>query len=433
MRRSQGIYNAKAIAPFFHAAKYRRVDWLGQSDSNEVFGGTGRNHGIQYALKTAGYNLYGPGVFSANENNGSGSSAGYFANHSANGARTNDNAACPASVNVFNPFTVGALVGPMFGTSYAWYQNDAQSDASGNNGITINHGSVWNCNLAWNGHFRYSKLTVAEGTGAFRPNIRLGGSPFTILAQSAANITTGDGAYTPLLTETLSISAATRNIDLQFRWHSGAQQGPVYLLWQMAESPDVTAGVQYSTMVYRGAQGMLEFATAMTASDTGMDEYLSFCTSRQNNTPMALISINTGLNDRSDDGQLSIGPNAGLDAATPDGYADNCKAIMNKIIARWSALGYPKNNLFFFLWPSHPVSYRDDGELVGYRRVMRQLADTYSNTAALDTDIIMGAYVQRNATTWYNSSGGDTFHMTQTGYEQTSLLCIKAIEEAVGL
>ena len=178
---------------------------------------------------------------------------------------------------------------------------------------------------------------------------------------------------------------------------------------------------------------MLEYATAMTASDTGMDEYLTFCTSRQTGERTALVSICAGLNDRSDDGQLSIGPNAGLDSATPEGYADNCRAIMNKILARWIALGYRVNNLYFLLWPSHPVTNRDDAELIGYRRVSRQLADMYANTAVLDTEAILGSYLQANATTWYNSSGGDTFHMTQTGYEQTSLICQRAIDEAVGL
>jgi hypothetical protein len=425
--RSGGVslYRGAAIAPFFRAMAQRRVDWFELSDSNEVFGGTGRNHGIQHGFFTNRIPLYGPGIFSGNENLGVGSAIGYFAQHQANGARTNDNASLPAPLAAYYALSVPVATGGQFQTHYPWYQSDAQSDAS-NNGIAINFGSVWDTSAAWTGRYIYARLTAAEGAGQIQPNIRLGYAPFTILANGGV-ITTGSAIDYGLTQLTLQAAAGTRTGDIQFRWHNANQQGPVYNLYQTATQDDRTTGVQVHTMVYRGGQGALEYAQALQANATAAPLFISFAVNGQaSGSETALFCINCGLNDRNDDGQLSIGPVGGLDSATPEGYADNVRAILNEIEAAWVGNGYARERLFFLLQPSHPISVPDDSELVGYREAMKAVADEYVNTAMqnLNHPIFANA-LAANATTWYNTGGADRLHMTQTGYEQFYTLVIR--------
>ena len=155
-----------------------------------------------------------------------------------------------------------------------------------------------------------------------------------------------------------------------------------------------------------------------------MQEHLRWCCDAQTGAPMALVSICSGLNDRNDAADPSVGPIGGFPSDTQAGYADNLRAIINLYKFNWSALGYDLRNLGFLIWPSHPVSLIDDPKLASYRAVASQVADSYDNTACLFTEPIINSYLQRNATTWYASGGTDTLHMTQTGYEQTLLLCI---------
>lgn len=418
------IYKAGAVSSFFKKMRERRVDWFDIGDSNEVQGGYGRNHGIQHGFFTNKVPLYGVGLFSGNENGGVGSAIGYFAQHLNNGARTNSNGTLPAPLSSYYLFTVPVAGNGQFFTHYPWYQNDAQSDAS-NNGINITRGAVWDTDLAWTGRFIYARLTAAEGSGQIQPNARLGYAPYTLLA-NAGVIATGAAADYSLTQISLNVAAGTRTGDIQFRFHNANQQGPVYNLYQCAEIDSKTTGLQYHTMSYRGGQGVLEHAQAFQSNPSGIGYFVNFAIGGQ--TPgkeTALFCINSGLNDRNDDGQLSVGPVSGLDSATPAGFADNTRAIMDEIIGNWN---YDPANLYFLIQPSHPISVPDDSELIAYRNICKEIADEYSNTAVqnLNHPFFANA-IANNRTTWYATGGADTLHMTQTGYEEVFKLVTREL------
>jgi lysophospholipase L1-like esterase len=182
-------------------------------------------------------------------------------------------------------------------------------------------------------------------------------------------------------------------------------------------------------MIYRGGQGALEFAQALQVNATAAPLFISFSVNGQaSGSETALFCINCGLNDRNDDGQLSVGPIGGLDSATPAGYADNVRAIINAIETAWAGNGYARKNLYFLLQPSHPISVPDDSELVGYRNAVRAIADQYTNTAAQDLNHPYFANaLANNAAAWYASGGSDRLHMTQTGYEQLYTLVTREL------
>lgn len=412
------LYKGEAISSFFKKMAVRRVDWFDLGDSNEVQGGYGRNHGIQHGFFSHNIPLYGLGLFSGNENLGGGSNMGYSCGSINNGGRTNDNAALPAGLADYYIMSVPTAGSGQFATHWPWYQSDAQSDAS-NNGIYFDHGAVWDGNAAWSGRYIYALLTAAEGTGQINPNIRLNGAPYTILANGGV-LATGGAADYSLTQLLLQVSAGTRDIGLQFRWHSANQQGPVYNLYVTGSMDSRTHGIQYNTMLYRGGQGMIEFAQCVQSGAIGVYHFISFALGGQTaGKETALFCINSGLNDRNDDGQLSVGPVGGLDSATPAGYADNARGVIAEIATAWSNLGFNGDNLYFLLQPSHPISVPDDSELIGYRNVCKQIADEFPNTAVQNLNFPLFANaLYQNRTTWYATGGADPNHMTQTGYEE---------------
>jgi hypothetical protein len=408
---------------------------LDLGDSNEVLGATGRNHGIQYAFQNLGFNLYGPGIYSANEANGGAGGVGYYSGHNGNAGRVMSSVV-PGVLDVYNPYEVAGLTatGPQFSPNYPHNLVAGTSDTSANNGFTLYGGPVYpaspfDVNSSW--RFRYRYGTFTSGTGAFRPQVRQGNFPFSLYAQAGSSVSTNTGA-SGLQTYTLNLGAATRDDLLQVQWYGNGTQvdGPAYLLWQSGDDTAKTAGLQYTSLIGRGGQGLYEYIQCMQKSSAAITEIMDFIAGAQNNTvqPMMLFCINSGLNDRNDDGIQSLGPNGTLDCSTPAGYADNMRGIIITIQNAWALNGYPRSNLFFLLQPSHPISNPDDAELIGYRAALSALTSDYQNCAVQNLAYQpLNTTLQANAAAWYNAGGGDTSHMTQTGYEQFCTLWVKEL------
>ncbi len=418
-----GTVNGTALTSFFTKARTRRVDWIDLADSNEVFGGFGRNHGIQYALQNNGFHLYGSGLSSGNENNGFGAQYGYFWFAANNGSRPNNNGSIPAGLNVFNQITVGSLTGPQFYQSYPWSMSDAQSDST-NQGIYLNPGGPIPVTSPLRVWYRYGNLT--SGSGQFQTAVRRQSAPFTQLAVGPV-VNTGASGANDLVTSTLSIPQdLTRNYPIDFRWGSNAFtiQGPVYFLWIHVDATNITAGVQYSTMVSRGGEGLFEFIQCVQASAPGVQEYLRCACEAQTGAPTALICVNSGFNDRNDAANNSLGPVGGLPSNTAAGYADNMRGIIIAIENAWAALGYARSDLYFLLQPSHPLSSPDDADLIGYRNACAGITSEYENTASSNL-FTFWPELNANAAAWYNDASTDRLHMKAAGYEQFINLWIK--------
>lgn len=436
LKRSAGVYKAEAIAPIYHAAKYRRVDAVRIGDSNELQSGIGNNHGQQYAFYTLKTPMYAPSMWSQFENQATGYSSGTLNN----GSRTHDNTNTPAEFDSLLVDTVATLSGGQT-NALAWYMNDSQTDG-GQKACYVDE-PVWNAAHSWKFHIQYGKFLTTDGAGDFRPWVRkvTTGPTYTFIAQDSSVSTCTEASTRVLAWHTFTMNAgahSTGTTQLQFAQKDitggNLVNGPYFGGFMRLEDADISNGWSVSTMIARGGQGLFEYMKCMNAGDAGLANWIQACVRHQVGNPMILFVIDSGLNDRNDDADLSLGPIGGLVSSSIAGFADNLDGIINKLTTIWgTTLGYDLRNLFFQIAVSNPVSNRDDVELVGYRQGAKRVCDRHANTAMIDKEAILNSYLQGNAAAWYATGGSDTNHLTTTGYEQTNLIELREIYRAVNL
>lgn len=422
------VFNRSAVSRFFDAIRTRRVDMIDLADSNSLFSGHGRNHGLGYAVETLGIPVYRTMVASAAENRNVSASNGYKQGHIADGSRLNRIGEAPAALDMLMPDSQtqdGPASGQWAPPHNYWYMKAGDTYTNGNNGMVVdaNHPVNVNANLkAW---YTYGELTES-GAGAINPAIRRGDSPFTELVSAGAFNPAGKTANEVRRTS-LTLAAATRNYPLQLRWHTSNNQitGPMIQFYQSLENTDRPSGFCVHTMVGRGGQGYWHYLKALRRSKAATKLFLDEATFLQNVTMperMVMISLNSGLND----GNInwpSIGPNPQPSSATAAGFADNLEGLILYFRECWAEMGGRMENLFFCLFDSTPISNPDSATLIAYRTESRKLAAKYANTCEVDLTFEQPT-IETNAAAWYNSGGADRNHMTQTGYEQVMLLAM---------
>lgn len=422
------ITNIAPLKEFILASRRRRTDFLICSDSNTVFGGYGQDHGITRALGQR-FPLYKTGLLSANENYGGGASIGYLFQHANNGGRTQTH---PITiVPSYNDYIPDGQQG--FGTAHCyWHMTDIQSDAS-NTGMTVYTGGPWDVNAALRYSFTYGTFLTASGAGAFRPQIRRGDSPFTSLALAGATIDPCAPNAIGLVDYDIDLAAATRNYQIDGRFSPSPTPvgGPVFFTWQWFSWPGITTGTSFNVIGYYGGQGLRNMVNYQGVTPAaGWTEYFrQIARAQGTSSPKVCIMISSGLNDRTD-ANPSVGPSPQPTSSSNAGYADNLRGLIELYQDAWGGAGYPSTDIYFLLMCSHPVSSPDDSQLIGYREQCALMTTEYSNVTAIDMSQY-NAQLQANRTTWYNLSGSDTFHMTQTGYEQFYQLIINGIMDEV--
>lgn len=421
-------FNRGAVAKFFEAIRTRRCDMIDLADSNSLFGGHGRNHGLGFAVESLGIPIYRTMVASAAENRNVSAALGYKQSHIADGSRVNKLGQAPAELDMLMPDSQsndGPASGQWAPPHNYWYLKNGDTQVNGNNGIQIDttHPVDVNANLkAWG---TYAELQEA-GTGAFNLAIRIGQGPYTELANAGIINPAGKPANV-VKRISCTLAAAARNHPLQVRWHTGASTitGPMMALYQCLENTDRTSGFCVHTMVGRGGQGYWHYLTALRRSKRATQQFLDEATFLQNvamSERMVMISLNSGLND----GNInwpSIGPNPQPSSATAAGFADNLEGLILYFRDCWASMGGRMENLFFCLFDSTPISNPDSATLISYRNESRRLALKYPNTCEIDLTFEQPT-IETNAAAWYNSAGADRNHMTQVGYEQVMLLAM---------
>lgn len=422
------ITNIAPLQEFINESRKRRTDFLLLSDSNTVFGGSGQEHGITKAL-AGRFQLYKTGLISANENLGGGVSIGYLFQHANNGGRvrTNPITIAPALEDVIPD---GGLA---FGTAHRyWHMVNPQTDAN-NTGMTVYTGGPWDVNAALRYSFTYGTFLATAGVGAFRPQIRRGDAPYTSLALAGATINPSAPNAIGLVDYDLDLAAATRNYQLDGRFSPSptAVAGPVFFSWQWFSWPGITAGTSLNVIGYYGGQGLRNFYNYQTtAPQAAWTEYFRQIARAQGTAaPKICITISSGLNDRTDVNP-SVGPSPQPSSATAAGYGDNLRGLIEYYQDVWGGAGYSSTDIYFLLLCSHPVSDPDDSSLIAYRAECEQMTREYSLVTAVDLTRF-NSLLQANKTSWYNSSGTDTYHMTQTGYENFYRLLMNGIFDEI--
>ncbi|RTL07323.1 hypothetical protein EKK58_02090 [Candidatus Dependentiae bacterium] len=423
------IFNKEICDKFFDMRAQRRIDLISLGDSNELFGGHGRNHGWGYAFATAGVPIYRTELISAAEGQNLGSNLGYRCNHPADSGRLNRYRSAPADLDMYMPDQGNYQdeSGQWAPPHNYWYLAAGDSYVAGNMGLTVNAAHPLGVDTNLRGHFIYAELKEA-GTGAIRPLIRRGSSPFTELALASAVINPAGKSENRIVRTTLDVAAAVRGYDIQVRWHNGANPvvGPMMQLYQWLESVDKTTGIGIHTLLGRGGQGYPHYLTSLRRSPKATKLFLEEATYGQNvpvSQRVALISLNSGLNETTMVGKPSVGPIGGLASGTAAGFADNLAGMILYFEQVWALMGGARQNLYFCLFDSTPTANPDSASLISYRDESRKLCRRYQNCFEVDLTFEQPT-IETNAAAWYNSSGADRFHMTQTGYQEVFNLAV---------
>ena len=429
------VFNKQATQRFWDAMRTRRVDFVDISDSNCLFGGHGRNHGLSYAFSTLGIPIYRTQVFSAAENRNVGSSSGYKSGAINDGGRLNRIGNAPAELDMYMPDNGTPTGEGQWAPSHNyWYLRSGDTYTNGNNGIVIDADNPVGVNGNLRAWFTYGELADVPG-GAIRPAIRRGDSPFTELVNAGLIDPSGKSANA-IKRISLDLAAATRNYPLQVRWQTSNNQivGPMIQFYQSLENRDTLTGIGVHYLLGRGGQGYVHFLKNLRRSIKATAYFLDEATFMQNvplNQRMIMISLNSGLNDRNITGEPSLGPVGGLASATAAGFADNLEGMILHLRDAWTLIGGDPANLYFTLFDSTPVSNPDEATLISYRNESRRLAAKYQNTCELDLTLEQPT-IETNAAAWYASGGSDRYHMTQTGYEQVMLLAVSRLTQGAG-
>ena len=395
-------------------AENRRIDILMIGDSNQAFGGFGWDHGMQFALSNK-YGLYATGVLTTGENGGSGQALGYY-------SATGDTDV--AAVETGAPEQLDSYMdGNLFPQNYSYLASGTFVQGMGLYMLTVGAANPFDV-LNSNFRYHYCYGTFPTGAGSFTPGIRLEVAPYTNLI-TGSPISTNTGqygfAYTTLDSGIVGIPRAGQICGRHV--HVGTTcTGPWLSYFTRVEIVSRTTGISFTSMYSRGGQSLYDMAAAAIAAHDHTI-YLQLYEARRlqesnGDTPIVIIMVNSGVNDRNETSQPSLGPGAYTTADSPEAYVDNLTALVTRIENVWNKY-FTTGELYWLIMPSHPISEPDDAELITYRTATQTYVDTRKNMDMIDlTDFINAD--QATAGSWYD--GGGNTHLTQLGYESIGTL-----------
>jgi len=404
--------NRGAIRPFFDLARVARVDMVGIGDSNQLLGGHGWDEGWHVALGNT-FGEYATGVVSLGENTGNGSSQGYRYGCAPSGASGQFAfTGAPAELNKYlnNP---PSLLGP---NNYLYVAAGAIASGAINQGLSLDS----TCPISISGplrfHYSYGLFT-GSGAGNFQPFVRFEEPPYEAVFDGGVTSTrTGDASPSRMVFASFDLPAAprTRNIAFRATPYFSAIVGPFITYYARCENLSTTHGAAVSSLYAVGSQSARDMAQAINLStDEALTLYFTHIRMTQGADKAVLVTISTGLNDRSEDlPSVGHGVTPGNSAAA---FTDNIQFIITRLRAVWTLNNWPATELYFLLAPSHPVEYPDTSSLVAYRNAAEQIALNNPRTACIRLDRLTIA-PEMLANGWYNSNGSDRNHLTRPAY-----------------
>lgn len=407
------VINGDAVRPFFDLAKTMRVDMVGIGDSNQLQRSNGWDEGWHKALERR-YGIYATGVVSFGEasGGGAGSGFGYESMPSiVNGGFAYNGA--PASADAYlNSFSSGLV--PL---NYLYVPSGQSVATRSIVGFLLRDNSQLPLNGPLRFHFSYG-LFSGSGAGSFQPFMRYESHPFdTVFTGPVVTTRTGDASAFRVATGSISLTASaarTRGFSLRPAPMSGGVVGPFIGYYVRCESQTRQTGAAMNTLYARGSQSLRDVAAALQASsDQTLSLFFSSVRATQGETKAVLIRINSGLNDRSEtEASIARGFLPGSSAAA---YEDNLQFIISKIRGTWAQNGWPADELYFLLTPSHPVAEPDENGLRGYRSRAEAVALANPRTCAIRLDKLTNA-PEMLANIWYQLNGFDRNHLTDDAY-----------------
>lgn len=326
-----------------------RVDFCMVSDSNGGFSGEGWDEWLQAALSEQ-FPMYGTGLVTVWENNGSGSGTGYkYGRNMPTGTFTTDS---PAELSrhldaSLNPHTRAYLA-------------DGATLTESSKGIALNADCPIDITgplvaTGWWGSF-------ATGAGTFRLSARINESPFSVLA-SGVDVSTNTGVLGDMAAARLELAAnAARTYPIGVNWGQASTAtltGPFFCTYLSVENTDRTTGFRFSKFRSFGGESVRAAASILEAADddTLIHYFTAIRDGQRNQTRKAVVMVvNHGLNGRSsDEVNASVGPGTHLPGNDRFAQVDNFQAIRDRVEAIWLAQGWDIREVRWLYFVSHPV------------------------------------------------------------------------------
>ena len=399
-------------------AKTRRVDIVMLGDSNQQYSGTGFTAGLDWALGQK-FQCYATGIV-----------PGYATSYWGYLVSTVDESNLPASPTLIAGKASTVFSGGFGVTGATPGYLSTGAPGTGMGGVGLSNGAMVGVNNALTAWFAQWLDTSFTG-GSIGPGVRLESSPYTVLATTTAVSTQATSPYGRVGMQSVSIPANSAGSgNLGFRWAcpgGATATGPFQTLYARVENPNATYG--YSTHTLYSAGGTCAYGYAMSLINTP-DQTLTtfFAETRRLQiskglSPLVVIYINSGLNDRNNSWTPSLGPSeiSGTGSSAAE-YVDNLRAIQNRIKYIWNLNNWNLGELHWLFCPSHRIADPDDSQLLSYRSAIIAATANDLQTSCIDLGALM-TQAQGIAGGWY-ATGQNYIHLTDVGYHAISQLIV---------
>jgi hypothetical protein len=385
-------------------AKSRRLDFVMIGDSNQAMDGGGFSLGLLKALRDA-YGVYATGV---------GKNVSYLQNMA-----FVDHTGAPDEVEaIWSEY--GAI-------PYNYIADGTFSSAQ--NGCLVQK-DYFDVNASLRAHFCW--ISLDNGSGSFKPGIRYGESPWSVLVMGDL-VSTNKGEYAKQLT-TLDIPAGTRNVSLEAKFYVPQQSvitGPFAGAFARVENLDMHNGVSVHTLYASGGQSLWDMAsTLLLYPDHQLANLFSEYRRLQiadGYDPIVVFYINSGLNDQNETSTPSWGWRKSTMPASAEAYIDNLDSITKRISDIWQKNKWPIDELFFLFVPSHPYSTPDDSDLLAYRMAAFSYAQNRVNCSMVDFSNLI-SHDEMFEHEYYRSENTDFYHLIEAGYADLAARIVSLVQ-----
>lgn len=377
-------------------------------DSNQLYDGYGFMTGVEKCLGNK-FGSYATPIMPTG-----GAWSGSFASYTATGMDNSGlvlSSGADASVSKFTPFNYGHI---------------ESGTTTGSGGIGIVGGSSFRNQDEINVYFSYLAADSYSG-GKFRPGARLGVAPYDQIAVGGSDVST-TGGVDYFATEKLTIPADAgrvgKTIEARFSIPGYTVTGPFTGLWARAENASLQSGISCHLLYGEGGQSAWDMAHKISNhNDAALTRFFAEVRRLQisvGQSPIVVMYLNGGLNDRNEANKPSLGPASSLSPTSPEAYVDNIRAIQARIYSIWRTAGWDFAELYWFFCPSHRIADPDDAQLVAYRSELAAATAGDANTSVVDLGARM-TYAAANSAGWYKS-GESQMHLTSLGYDEIAEL-----------
>lgn len=421
--------NPLPLYTMLQTAKSSLVDigWIGNSES--LKDGAGFDHAVQdYFYRQAALGLYGTGVHSLLEGEGSaGAGVGYGDSNTEGNAQV-------ATINNgtnFSTYFAGRLTAPAaqraaldesgFATSAAprhpLYVNTGS--ASGVTGITIGNAAF---DLTLGLTFTLWHVLFASAGGSFNPVVRRDESPFTTIKDFGSISTNGtDGAISKVQWAAGADGTRSGWTKIALRTHTSAGTpniaSPFFGTYSRIHRTAATKGVAV-TMVYAdgGESAYDMYNWVLNTPQSTYDHLFDAMTEPQGATKgshRCIMCLDEGTNQAVETNIHANAPDA-VTAYSTANFVFYFTEIVRLVTAAWVASGRSSSNLAWRVSVSHPnTNETTEARLVAYRAAMPAAFAAYPQVTILDRSAIL-SQSQLTGRGYYLQS--DTIHLGRGGY-----------------